>query len=724
MEYRFSDLVDILDIQQILVAFHAANGIMTRILDLDGRIIVSSSAQNLFEEFHPFMQNRWRGEEQILSQNNENLLRLYEYFGGLFQYAEAVRVEDRDIATLILGPVLHAPLNELAFHELVKESRFDGTASLASVKQVPIVTEEQAQSYVQFLIQALQHTAEKGLDLLNLKDALLLSQNREAQLESAYQELESRILDRTEELQKTNQALQESEQRFRVALVDTPIVVFNQDADLRYTWVYNLQGYADESIIGKTGFTRRDRQLNNRGYADESIIGKTDADLYSAEDAARLTALKRRVMAAGLLTREEVLVTVGSRTTYYDMTLDPLFDEAGAVIGITCAATDITERKRLYEQMQRRLAESESIQKIARGLLQKIGLDEVLKIVCVEAIRLTGATGSAVLLLEENGWLTVTHSEGVPEFPFNRLPVQESFAGRAFQTGNHVWVNIRESDPEEAAHALQGYPWIQGVTTLFIVPLRVETRVIGVINILDKPGDVTQDDERIIDLFADQAAIIIEHIRLQDQAEQLAILQERQRLARELHDSVTQALYSVTLYADAARMAFSAKKWRALETNLQEVRNMAREAMYDMRLLVFELRPFMLETEGLVSVLRARLAAVEDRAGLKTEILVDGERRLPIMIEEELYRIAQEGLNNVVRHAVAKHVRIHIRYDENSVSLEMIDDGLGFDLQTADQSGGFGLQGIMERVQRLGGSQEIESTPMEGTRLKVKVPIQ
>jgi signal transduction histidine kinase len=302
--------------------------------------------------------------------------------------------------------------------------------------------------------------------------------------------------------------------------------------------------------------------------------------------------------------------------------------------------------------------------------------------------------------------------------------VKESFAGRAFQTGNHVFVNIRESDPEEATRQLQGYPWIEGVTSLFVVPLRVETKVIGVINILDKPGEMTQEDMRIIDLFADQAAMIIEHVRLQHQSEQLAVLEERQRLARELHDSVTQALYSVTLYADAARMAFSAKKWEALETNLQEVRNMAREAMYDMRLLVFELRPFMLEKEGLVSVLRARLAAVEDRAGLKTEVLVEGERRLPIVIEEELYRIAQEGLNNVVKHAAARRVQIHMRYDENSVSVEMIDDGMGFDTETLDQSGGFGLQGIKERVQRLGGSLEIESAPMKGTRLKVRVPIQ
>jgi signal transduction histidine kinase len=162
--------------------------------------------------------------------------------------------------------------------------------------------------------------------------------------------------------------------------------------------------------------------------------------------------------------------------------------------------------------------------------------------------------------------------------------------------------------------------------------------------------------------------------------------------------------------------------WDALERNLKEVRNMAREAMYDMRLLVFELRPFMLEKEGLVPVLRARLAAVENRSGLRTEVLVEGERRLPIAIEEELYRIAQEGLNNVVKHAKAKSVRIHIQYEDESTSLEVIDDGLGFNTQTADQSGGFGLQGIKERVQHLRGSLEIESAPMKGTRLNVRVP--
>ena len=534
---------------------------------------------------------------------------------------------------------------------------------------------------------------------MRLIESLAASQEREAKLQRAYDELEARFLERTEELQRANEALQESEQRFRVALLGTPIIVFNQDLDLRYTWIYNAES-----------------------YANQPVVGKTDADLFSPEDGMRLTALKRRVMAAGLLTREEVSVTLNGRTHFYDMTLDPLFDADGAVTGLTCAATDITERKQIYDQMQRRLSESESIQRIAKGLLQRIGLDEVLQIICAEAIQLTGATGSAVLLLEEDGWLRVTESAGLPTYSQNRLPVSGSFAGRAFQTGEHVWVTLQDSNPDnDDVHQLEGYSWIKGLVSLLVVPLKVDTKIIGILNILNKPGKLTQEDMRIINLFADQAAIIIEHVRLQYQAEQLAVLEERQRLARELHDSVTQALYSVTLYADAARMAFSAEKWEALESNLQEVRNMAREAMYDMRLLVFELRPFMLETEGLASALRARLAAVEGRSGLKTEVHVEGERRLPIKMEEELYRIAQEGLNNVVKHAQATRLQIYLKYDENTVSLEMIDDGKGFKPEDVSRSGGFGLPGIQERVQQLGGILNIESIPLRGTRLSIRI---
>ena len=133
--------------------------------------------------------------------------------------------------------------------------------------------------------------------------------------------------------------------------------------------------------------------------------------------------------------------------------------------------------------------------------------------------------------------------------------------------------------------------------------------------------------------------------------------------------------------------------------NLKKLREMTREAFLEMRLLVFELHPSILEKEGLVAALQARLAAVESRSGLKTEINVEGERRLPLSIEEELYRIAQEGLNNSVKHAQARSVKIGLKYSEGSVCLELCDDGTGFDLAAADGQRGMGLRGIRERVQ-------------------------
>jgi signal transduction histidine kinase len=124
----------------------------------------------------------------------------------------------------------------------------------------------------------------------------------------------------------------------------------------------------------------------------------------------------------------------------------------------------------------------------------------------------------------------------------------------------------------------------------------------------------------------------------------------------------------------------------------------------------------------LAAALQIRLAAVETRAGLLTEIRVDGGRRLPLPVEEDLYRIALEALNNVVKHAQAQHVTVHLQFDDQHVCLEISDDGMGFDRAKARESGGMGLGGMEERAQRINGRLEIVSAPGKGTRLKVEVP--
>jgi PAS domain S-box-containing protein len=208
---------------------------------------------------------------------------------------------------------------------------------------------------------------------------------------------------------------------------------------------------------------------------------------------------------------------------------------------------------------------------------------------------------------------------------------------------------------------------------------------------------------------------------LEEQAKEKAVAAERSRLARELHDSVTQALYSVTLYAEATRLALLAEKQDVATENLRELHNMAREAMVDMRRLIFELHPPLLEEGGLVGALQARLAAVESRARLKTEIHVEGERRMSISVEKELFGIALEALNNVVKHAEAQQVTVNLTFEDEGVCLEITDDGLGFDPVAARGSGGMGLPGIEERVERLGGAWVVESAPGCGTVMRVQV---
>ena len=198
-------------------------------------------------------------------------------------------------------------------------------------------------------------------------------------------------------------------------------------------------------------------------------------------------------------------------------------------------------------------------------------------------------------------------------------------------------------------------------------------------------------------------------------------MKERNRLARDLHDSVTQALYGVTLYAEAAARQLLSGDTDLVSEHLCEIRNTAQESLREMRLLIFELRLPMLKTEGLASALQARLEAVEGRVGLETNLEVQGDGHLSPEVEEGLYRIAQEALNNSLRHAHAQTVSVLIRQDHRLVTLSVVDDGIGFDPETVEEQGGFGLRGMEERAVRMGGSLTISSSPGEGTSISVEV---
>ncbi len=221
---------------------------------------------------------------------------------------------------------------------------------------------------------------------------------------------------------------------------------------------------------------------------------------------------------------------------------------------------------------------------------------------------------------------------------------------------------------------------------------------------------------------AGQAALAIENARLRSQAEQAAAFAERSRLARELHDSVTQSLYSITLYSEAvARMLASGAGSEAVE-HLRELRATAQEALREMRLLIFQLSPPALDKGGLSGALQIRLDAVESRGGMKADLQVEGTENIEPRARQELYQVAQEALNNALKHARAQSVHVRLSFRDGGTSLEVVDDGCGFEPEKADKSGGLGLRGMRERVQQIGGSLSVESAPSAGTAIRVIVP--
>jgi PAS domain S-box-containing protein len=208
---------------------------------------------------------------------------------------------------------------------------------------------------------------------------------------------------------------------------------------------------------------------------------------------------------------------------------------------------------------------------------------------------------------------------------------------------------------------------------------------------------------------------------LRRQAAAIAANEERANLARELHDSVTQALFSMGLTTRALELLLD-RDPPAARQKLVELRELQKDALAEMRTLIFELRPQGLETDGLAQALRNHAAAVQSRTGLSVSVEVEHEGRLPLDVEEALYRIAQEALHNVVKHANAEQARIALKRVGRELRLSVEDDGVGFDPGLAPR-GHLGLVGMRQRAERIGGELDVARRPGGGSKVRVTVPL-
>ncbi len=253
------------------------------------------------------------------------------------------------------------------------------------------------------------------------------------------------------------------------------------------------------------------------------------------------------------------------------------------------------------------------------------------------------------------------------------------------------------------------------------LPLIGKQQDLGVLSLLSTSNNAWgEDDLPLLSGVADHISIAIENAQLRNRSEAAIVIEERQSLARELHDSISQLLYSQLLFAQAGQRAYETGELELIPLYLNRLGEVAEQAFKEMRLMIYSLRPQLLESVGLTGALQHRLATVEKRTGLDTHLNVSQDLKLPAAIEDALFRIAQEALNNTLKHASATSVDVSLHTGDGWVSLTVADNGKGFDRERVVE--GVGLSSLQERACQLGGSLTILSQPLNGTTILANIP--
>jgi PAS domain S-box-containing protein len=400
------------------------------------------------------------------------------------------------------------------------------------------------------------------------------------------------------------------------------------------------------------------------------------------------------------------------------------------VLGVT---RDITEQERARELLEERVSERtrelSTLLEVSRDVASTLELQPLLGVILDQLKTVAEYTGAALFQIQGGELVVLVRRAPGPDPSAgpNSYPVQGNAVWDVLQRGQPIILDDVRGDTELA----RGYRASVGgyLETAFAyerswlaAPMVLKDRIVGAITLSSQePGFFTLHHAELAMALARQAAIAIENAQLYEQAQRLAVLAERQRLARELHDSVSQALYGISLGARTARAQLDRDPELAAEP-LDYVLSQAEAGLTEMRALIFELRPETLESEGLVGALRRQMAAARVRHGVEVIDELTVEPSLPLPVKEATYRIAQEAMHNAVRHAAARHVWVQLAMESSKVTLTIRDDGTGFDPE-ASVPGHLGLQSMRERAASVGADLEITSAPGSGSTVRVTVPL-
>ncbi|MFL5807461.1 MAG: histidine kinase [Roseiflexaceae bacterium] len=401
----------------------------------------------------------------------------------------------------------------------------------------------------------------------------------------------------------------------------------------------------------------------------------------------------------------------------------------------TALQQDIARRERVEEELKQasqlleqrvreRTRELSTLLETSNTIAATLELQPLLRVVLDQLKVVVRYTGATIFFLENEDLIVLGHSgplsaEQVAEL---RAPAAQSVSYHEIRRRggplivDDVWADSPQARASRESALAARYAVFDYAHSLLLVPLIVRERLVGLVRIdHNEPHFYTERDAQLALAFANQAAAAIENARLYDQARDLATIEERQRLARDLHDAVTQTLFSASLIAEALPDAWRQSPAKA-QRGVEELGRLTRGALAEMRTLLLELRPAALAEKPLGELLGALCTAVMSRTRIPIALTVAGDALLAPAVQIAFYRVTQEALNNIAKHALASQVTITGRCDPDQVELWITDDGRGFD-PSAVAPGSLGLGIMRERAASIGATLRVESRPGAGTEL-------
>lgn len=437
-------------------------------------------------------------------------------------------------------------------------------------------------------------------------------------------------------------------------------------------------------------------------YRSEEIIGQSFSVFFTDEDvqSGRPGEILRVAAEAGHYDEQGWRVRKGGAHFWADVAMTALRDETGQLRGFSKVTRDITEFKRGQDRIQ-------AILEIGQAILAGEPAEKLLATVCRRAREIAGAAVATISMPAGDGkHLSIQVADGARAdvLPGVLMRFDRSPAGEAFRTGR----SVNRIDPRK------------GPT--MVVPLKAAGLVFGALEVANQLGDPAfgPEQQQVVELFAAQASVAVEYTRARDDLGRLAILEDRERIGRELHDGVIQSLFAVGMNLQATSLVASQPE---VADRLDRAVTELDHAIHDLRNYIFGLRPGLLADRQLDQAIRrlAEDAAEESELTMVTDVDPRLAARLS-PIAGDIVQLVREALSNAVRHAGPGTCRVTLSEDAGWAVLQISDDGRGFDA-TVPGSGGQGLANLRERATALKGSMELEAVPGRGTTVRIRLPL-